>query len=303
MPFLDGMTGPEAATRPGRPDVPSSGPPATGSRLRKGVVVVVAVVLAAIAGTLATITLQHSKAVTVSGCTVVSSAKRKYTLTPEQTQNAAIIAAVAFKDGIPDHAVTVALATSLQESGLVNLPYGDRDSVGLFQQRPSQGWGTRAQLLDPVYSASAFYGALTQVPGWQAMPVTQAAQAVQRSADAGAYAAWEDEARAMAVALTGEVPAGLSCRLVGFEGAAPATTALRQALSNEMGSDLMGVPVGTKTGWQLAAWLVAHAYNYHVRSVSFAGMSWQSGSGRWNRDPNQPSPQTVTVQTSITPPR
>jgi hypothetical protein len=290
------MTGPEAATRPGGPDIQSS-PPAARSRPRRSVIVVVAALVAAVAGLLATVTLEHSKSVAAPGCSVVSTAGRKYTLDPGQAQNAAIIAAVAFRDGLPDHAVTVALATSLQESRLVDLPYGDRDSVGLFQQRPSQGWGTKAQLLDPVYSASAFYGGLSQVPGWQSMSVTQAAQAVQRSADAGAYAAWEDEARALAVALTGEVPAGLSCRLTAFGGAAPAPAALGQALKNEMGSDLMGVPVETKTGWQIAAWLMAHAYNYHVRSVAFAGMSWQSGSGRWNGDPHQPDPEAVMAQT------
>jgi hypothetical protein len=290
------MTGPGLATRPGRNDVPSSGQLSATSRRRRVVVAVLAAAVAAVAGSLAAVTLEHSKATSASACTVVSSAHSQYSLSPEQAQNAAIIAAVAFKDGLPDHAVTVALATSLQESGLINLPYGDRDSVGLFQQRPSQGWGTRAQLLDPVYAASAFYAGLTRVPGWQAMPVTDAAQAVQRSADAGAYQAWEDEARALAVALTGEAPAGLSCRLVGFAGAAPGPAALGQALTGEMGSDQLGVPVGTKTGWQIAAWLIAHAYNYHVRSVSFAGMRWQSGSGGWNRDPGQPAAQTVTLQ-------
>jgi hypothetical protein len=293
----DGMSGPGLATRPGRPDVPAGGRSESRSRSRR-TLVLVACASIAIAGTVLGLTLQHSKPASAPACTVVSATAGTYSLSPEQAQNAAIIAAVAFSKGLPDHAVTVALATSLQESELRNLPYGDRDSVGLFQQRPSQGWGTRSQLLDPVYSTSAFYARLTQIPGWQTMPVTDAAQAVQRSADAGAYAAWDDEARALAVALTGEVPAGFSCRLAGFGGAAPAPTALGQALSNEMGSDLLGTQVATKTGWRVAAWVVAHAYNYHVRSAAFAGMSWQAGSGRWSRDPNQPAPQTVTVQTS-----
>ena len=294
MPTLDDMTGPLLATRPGRHDR-SGRRGAARSRLWRPLAVVAAVA-AVVAGTVAALTVGHSK-VSAHACTVVSSAGPTYTLTPEQAQNAAIIAAVAFKAGLPDHAVTVALATSLQETKLRNLPYGDRDSVGLFQQRPSEGWGTQAQLLDPVYSTSAFYGGLTRVPGWQTMSVTDAAQAVQRSADASAYAVWEDEARALAIALTGEVPAGLSCQLSGFAGAAPAPTALGQALSNEMGSDLLGVPVGTKTGWQVAAWSVAHAYNYHVRSVAFAGMIWQPGSGQWKSDTHQPAPQAVTVLT------
>jgi hypothetical protein len=228
-------------------------------------------------------------------CTVTGTANRQYAVSPEQAQNAAIIAAVGLNDQLPDHAVTVAEAVSLQESRLMNLPYGDRDSVGLFQQRPSQGWGTEAQLLDPSYSASAFYRRLAQIPGWQAMPVTQAAQAVQLSASPDAYAAWEDEARALAVTLTAEVPAGLSCHFTVFDGPAPSPGQLGQALAGERGENLLGVPVGAKTGWQTAAWAVAHAYDYHLRSVSFAGQTWQSRSGRWGPDHGRHDPRVVTV--------
>ena len=134
-----------------------------------------------------------------------------YTLTPTQAANAATIAAVGRRNGLPDHAVTVALATALQESKLINLPYGDRDSIGLFQQRPSQGWGTPQQLQDPVYAAQAFYERLVKVPGWQTAAVTTAAQAVQRSGAPYAYADWEPEARALARAFTGEAAAGFTC--------------------------------------------------------------------------------------------
>jgi murein DD-endopeptidase MepM/ murein hydrolase activator NlpD len=92
----------------------------------------------------------------------------------------------------------------MQESSLRNLPGGDRDSVGLFQQRPSQGWGTPAQLADPAYAAGKFYSALAAVPGWQAMPLTQAAQAVQRSAHPDAYAKWETDAGALVTEVTGQ---------------------------------------------------------------------------------------------------
>ena len=172
--------------------------------------------------------------VAVSRCNFGSVANSgPYAITPEQAQNAAIIAAVAFRMGLADHAVTVALATSMQETDLRNLPYGDLDSIGLFQQRPSQGWGTRAQILDPDYAASVFFDHLVQTTGWQAIPVTEAAQLVQHSASPNAYAAWETEARSLARALTGEVPAGLSCTLAGFSGAVPASNALTQALTTE----------------------------------------------------------------------
>jgi hypothetical protein len=205
---------------------------------------------------------------------------------------------VALRKGMPDHAVTIALAASLQETQLRNLPYGDLDSVGLFQQRPSQGWGTSAEIMNPDYAASAFYDHLAQVTAWQTMTVTQAAQLVQRSATPDAYATWQTEARSLARALTGEIPAGLACRLGGCGGLAPPSAALAQAARTEMGAQLLGVPVSTKTGWQVATWAVAHAYNYHLSSVSFAGQTWTVTSGTWTPiPPSRPATahNTVTV--------
>jgi cell wall-associated NlpC family hydrolase len=115
-----------------------------------------------------------------------------------QVANARTIRDVGVALGMPDKGVVVALATAMTESGLHNLTYGDADSLGLFQQRPSTGWGTPAQILDPVYAATRFYQALAEVPGWQNLPVTVAAQQVQRSAFPNRYATWE----ALAVALT-----------------------------------------------------------------------------------------------------
>jgi hypothetical protein len=221
-----------------------------------------------------------------------------YSITPSQAQNASIIAAVALRKEMPDHAVTVALAASLQETHLQNLPYGDLDSLGLFQQRPSQGWGTPAQIMDPNFSVSAFYDHLVQISGWQTIPVTQAAQLVQRSATPTAYGQWENEARALARALTGEVTAGLSCHFDDFSGAAPTQSALAQAASTEMGAQLLGVPLSTKTGWQVATWAVAHAYQYHLHSVSFGGMEWSAASGTWHPTTGPPAgviQSTVTV--------
>jgi hypothetical protein len=134
-----------------------------------------------------------------------------YRLDLAQGANARTIAEVGTRAGLPHHAVTVALATALQESRLHNLAYGDRDSVGLFQQRPSQGWGTRSQLMDPAFAAAAFFQALERVPGWTTMSVTDAAQHVQRSSAPDAYARWEAEARVLARILTGEVPERLIC--------------------------------------------------------------------------------------------
>jgi hypothetical protein len=229
-----------------------------------------------------------------AGTTTTSGTKNVYAITPDQAQNASIIAAVGMQKGLPDHAVTVALATAFQESRLQNLTYGDLDSVGLFQQRPSQGWGTSAQIEDPVYAATAFYDHLVQVPGWETLPVTQAAQLVQRSASPDAYAQWESEARALARALTGEEPEGIACHLDGFGGHAPSPSALTTAAATELGSPALGVPVSTTRGWQVAAWAVAHAYNYHVTSVTFAGRQWTPGAASWSDASSSRSVVVVT---------
>jgi hypothetical protein len=124
-----------------------------------------------------------------------------FTLTPEQAANARTIAAVAAARKLPQRAVVIALATALQETHLRNLPYGDRDSLGLFQQRPSQGWGTPAQVQDPAYAAGRFFDHLVQVPGWESGRLTDVAQAVQRSAAPEAYQRWEPTAQSIAASL------------------------------------------------------------------------------------------------------
>ncbi|MBT8225649.1 MAG: M23 family metallopeptidase [Dactylosporangium sp.] len=112
----------------------------------------------------------------------------------EQVGHAATIAQVGAGKGVPIWGWAIATATALQESDLRNLAGGHLDSIGLFQQRPSQGWGTPEQLRDPVYAAGAFYDKLLTIPGWQAMPLTEAAQAVQHSAYPDAYAKHEPDA-------------------------------------------------------------------------------------------------------------
>jgi hypothetical protein len=228
------------------------------------------------------VAVQPPPPVVVSSCTFgAGAAGGPFAITPTQAQNATIITAVGRQKGLPDHAATVALATAFQESELQNLPYGDLDSVGLFQQRPSQGWGTTAQILDPAYAAGAFFDHLAQVPGWETMPVTEAAQLVQHSATPDAYAQWSLEAQALAIATTGEVAAGLSCRLGGFGGPAPSHASVVAAASAELGPNPFGTPATTQRGWQIAIWAVAHAYNYHLTSVSFGGRTWTSSSGTW----------------------
>lgn len=217
------------------------------------------------------------------GCTVsLQGDSSSFTLSPDQTGNAATIAAVGTKLGMPAHAATVALATALQESKLFNLSGGDRDSIGLFQQRPSQGWGTPEQLRDPVYAATAFYQKLKKLPNWTTMPITEAAQQVQRSAAPDAYAQWEPQARALAAAFNGQYPAALTCHNLTL--AAPAD--LAAMATNELGTAQLsgGHPAGQ--GWTIASWLVGRAARLGVDRVSFAGQVWTAESGAWAQDAN-----------------
>ncbi len=124
----------------------------------------------------------------------------------EQIPHAQTIVATGISLQVPRRGQIVALATAMQESRLRNLTYGDRDSLGLFQQRPSQGWGTAEQIRDPVYASEKFYKALLKVSGWQQMTVTQAAQAVQRSGYPDAYAQWEPLATALQKAIAATFP-------------------------------------------------------------------------------------------------
>jgi hypothetical protein len=228
---------------------------------------------------------------------LITSRGGKYTLDAAQTRLASTIAAIGKRRGLPNHAVTVAFATALQESGMRNLRHGHLDSVGLFQQRPSQGWGTVEQILDPRYAATRFYAALEEVAGWDRMPVTVAAQRVQRSAVPEGYAKHESQARVMASALTGEVPAGLTCD-VGAPSppSAAAEARLRADIEAELGPGAVGVPPNTQRGWTVANWLVARAYGSGIDSVRYADLTWSRHHHTW-----EPSPPVAAVSFTLAP--
>ncbi|NEK86547.1 hypothetical protein GCU60_12400 [Blastococcus saxobsidens] len=150
------------------------------------------------AAVLAGVAWGTERAVPTGACTLPGSS---VTLSEEQMANAATIAEVGWNRGLPDRAVVIALATAMQESTMRNLDYGDRDSLGLFQQRPSQGWGTPEQVQDPVYAAGQFYDRLVQVPDWETGELTLVADAVQRSAFPLAYGRWSTFAEELTGAL------------------------------------------------------------------------------------------------------
>jgi hypothetical protein len=226
-------------------------------------------------------------------CTV--QADGQVTLDASQMANAATIAAIGIRRGMPERAVVVALATALQESKLENLAGGDRDSIGLFQQRPSQGWGTPEQIRDPRYASTKFYTALKKVRGWENMRVTDAAQRVQRSAFPNAYEKWADESAVLAKALLGNATGAVACTVDGEPAARglAAAEALGANLRLDWGklevaspAELTGlaVPAGSpQAGWRYAHWLVSHATDHGVKRVRFGGLEWTADEGNWSR--------------------
>ncbi|MFD9435872.1 heavy metal transporter [Streptomyces sp. NPDC060002] len=217
---------------------PSPSPKRRGRLLRFGAA---CVVLSAVAGY---VVVQYVSGGTDDpGCRVVSGGANgaAYEFTPEQAVNAATIAAVGTDRSMPERAVAIALATALQESGLRNLTHGDRDSLGLFQQRPSQGWGTEKQVTDPAYAANIFYEHLAKVRDYTELPLTVAAQRVQRSGYPEAYAKHEPDATVLAAALTGTAAATLTCngRSAATTTTATGPDAVRAALVRDFGRDAL----------------------------------------------------------------
>jgi hypothetical protein len=243
--------------------------------------------------------------------------KHSVALSIEQAENASIIAAVAERRGLPARAVTIAIATAYQESKLQNLDEGDRDSLGLFQQRPSQGWGTPKQVTNPYYAANAFYDALVKVDGYEQMEITDAAQEVQRSAFPDAYADHEADGRAIASALTGYSKHAFTCVVDSPKsddqeqqagGLTERAETVRSDISRAFGElplggfepggvtdghiegsahyegraiDIFFRPISDdnkRHGWVLAHYLVANASRLDIAHVIFDDQIWSAGS-------------------------
>ncbi len=216
-------------------------------------------------------------------------------LTPGQAGIAAIIAGVASQRALPARAVAIAYAAALQESKLTNLHYGDLDSVGVFQQRPSEGWGSARQIEDPVYATEQFFDALTRVPQYLSLPIDVAAQDVQHSADGSAYGQYADVGTALAAAFTGADPHAVWCSYPDPPGQASLAAAGRYMTEafgltarQDSGGQAMIVGVTADAqGWALTAWLVSHAADYGIDSVRYQGYQWLgfTGPSRWQAEP------------------
>ncbi|MGV9303570.1 hypothetical protein ACWDLG_09380 [Nonomuraea sp. NPDC003727] len=236
-------------------------------------IIVVALAVAIAVGVYVLLRKADPLAEDIESC-VVRTPKGELELDIEQARIAATIAAVAERRRLPEQAVVIAYATAIQESKLYNLSYGDRDSVGVFQQRPSQGWGRKKQIMDPVYATNRFFAALVKVKDYRKLPVAEAAQAVQRSAAGYAYGPHETSARILAAAFTGRVPRAVHCTYPKTATPAPSRPGeARRELTRALGA--VSVPT-SRRGWLIAAWSVAHAQEYGLRSVGFDGIVWSS---------------------------
>lgn len=200
----------------------------------------------------------------------------------DQARYASIIVGMSVKRDLPPRAATIAMATVYQETGIRNLDYGDRDSVGLFQQRPSQGWGTAAQLMDPYYATGKFYDSLVKVRNWQNRDITEVAQLVQRSAYPEAYRDHEPEARILASTLTGRSPAGFTC--LEREGRAGRPAELIKAMERAFGNltterieKVVTVDADTTAhAWAYGHFALANSRTYGVSAVQVGDREWRS---------------------------
>jgi hypothetical protein len=269
------------------------------------VAVVVAAALVILAG-IGYVVFRHVQPLLAgSGCEVRTHGK-VYKLNAGQAGIAATIAGVASQEALPNRAVTIAYAAALQESKLQDLRYGDRDSVGVFQQRPSEGWGTARALMDPVYASTKFFAALVGVHGYLELPVYKAAQAVQRSADGSAYVQYTPTAAGLSRGFSGNVPRSVWCWYTGQPKNQVRLAAASRQLTHAFGpltvrtkADPMLRITAGRAGeeWAVAAWAVSHASRYGFTEIRVGQYRWRMATGEsgWTRSPATVPPNTVEV--------
>jgi hypothetical protein len=207
---------------------------------------------------------------------------RSVVLDLEQARLTSIVVGLSVRRGLAPRAASIAMATVYQETGIRNLDHGDRDSVGLFQQRPSQGWGTAEQLQDPYYATRKFYEALVKVKGWQTGDINDVAQRVQRSGFPEAYRDHEADGRVLASVFTGSSPGGLTClERAGRAGDADGLVAMLEKSLGAVDSAVDGTTVTLDVGRERLAWAYAHsavanAARYGVTVVTIGDQTWQT---------------------------
>ena len=220
-------------------------------------------------------------------------------LTNEQARNASIIVAESYNRGLSEQAAVIALATAWQESGLRNLNYGDRDSLGLFQQRPSYDWGTEEQIMDPWYSSGRFYEELIKFENWESTDVNDIAQKVQRSGHPEAYRKHETNARALAGAFRGSREGVFAC--INRDASGTDRSVLDKVVAavpgvslQTNGSELTMTANDADSAWSVAHLAIANATDLGIEKVSVGGNEWKQGERTW-KDLQPVSGNSVTV--------
>jgi hypothetical protein len=247
---------------------------------------VAAIVIRALWNTATNSTYEH--------CTVGS-----FDVDTSQAAVASTMVGVVTTRALPERAAVLVLAAALQESKLRNLPpnAGDRDSVGVLQQRSSQGWGTETQLNDVRFATGAFLDALVKLPNWQTRDLAETVQEVQISADGSAYARHEGEAQALADALAGIQPAAITCTFKKPTQVAPVATVAKQVAKDlpVKPPAASGLTVNVPgAAWQTAAWFVANANRLGIDQVAYRGKKWTRAKG-WK--PASAAPTASVVAT------
>lgn len=227
-------------------------------------------------------------------CKVSSDEQEFYSLDLEQTANAALIAAISVQRNLPSQAASIAIATAAQESGLRNINHGDLDSLGLFQQRPSQGWGSPEQIMDPNYSTNKFYDALEKIFSYETKNINDVAQEVQRSNHPDAYRKHESLAKTFAAAFTGYSGPEINCvlspkkDLISTKDLLNSLTLEANNVAEEIkkyfystkvfaGEDTQTVVASVDnlaTGWSIANWAVGVSSVYHIEAVYYQNYVW-----------------------------
>jgi hypothetical protein len=280
------------------------------SRTTRALITVVAVAAVSIAGGFGLKWLWKTAkdAAAADVCTIGA-----FDLDPDQAAVASTMigAVTRYRIELPERASVLALAAGLQESKLRNLApnAGDRDSVGVLQQRPTQGWGSVAgqpdsisdrtsRLTDVGFATTAFLDALVQIPNWRKLPLAEAVQAVQISADGSAYAQHELEAQTLADALQGIKPAAITCSFK-----EPTMVASTAKVAQQAG-DQLGIDTPTAASadtvrvpgahWQTVAWFVANADRLGIERVAYSGKIWTRADG-WKSGPAASTAVTATM--------
>ena len=268
------------------------------------------VVVLAVTVTAAVLGVRHLRTLVSGEQCLVTASGSTFSWAPDQASNAAAITAIAVQRGMPPRAATIAIATAMQESKVRNVKFGDRDSLGLFQQRPSQGWGTAEQILDPEYSTNKFYDALAKIKGYQSMDIAQAAQKVQRSAAGEAYAQHEPQARVTASALSGQTHGGMVCALQdpgtpGDPGEVAALVEKDFGVSADEGKGAVTVTADSDDlAWAIGSWAVARADDTGATRVVVGDREWRRGMQdsalKWHTVDAAPGTDDATVSIHLT---